>query len=194
MIAMDEEYEDYDYEPPKTASDRLSDYFVLSLQLVFFASLLGGAVFGVKELLPGRMKPQSLYSEAYEVLRVNDDVVRICGEDMRAFGRDTGNESRRSQIDSRQFVEADGSGRTRIRFNIKGSKGHVKVWAEVSDKMGANEWVYLILQNQRTGNVMTIEDEREHLQREMALNKTNDFKGTGSQLTDALSQLIGGGK
>jgi hypothetical protein len=190
---MDDDYDDYDYEPPRTAADKFNNFFVLALQLAFFGAIVAGAGMAVKELFPGRLKPQSLYSEAYDSLRLNDDVTRICGEDMRAFGRDTGSESRRSQVDQREFTEADGSKRVRIRFNIKGSKGHVKVWAEASDKMGANEWVYLIVQNMKTGTVMTIEDERERLAREMLLNKTQDMKGTGSALTDSLSQLINGG-
>ena len=193
LVAMDEDYDDYEYEEPRTAADAFNNYFVLGMQLLFIGGLMGGAFYMGKELFPGRLNPNGLYSEAYEILRKHDDVVRICGEDMRAFGRDTGSESRRNHIDSRKYVEADGSERVRIRFNIKGGKGHVKVWAEASSSMGANEWVYLIVQNQRTGKVMTIEDERDRLQREMLLNKTDDTTGTGSQLTDALSNLVRGG-
>ena len=45
----------------------------------------------------------------------------------------------------------DGSNRLRIRFNISGPKGHVKVYAEVSDKMSAPDLVYLIIQDQKSG-------------------------------------------
>lgn len=53
---------------------------------------------------------------------------------MKAYGRDTGRhaEGRRNHVDSRKYKEADGSNRTRIRFNIKGPKGKLRVWAEVS--------------------------------------------------------------
>ncbi len=60
--------------------------------------------------------------------------MNICGEDMKAFGRDSGRntEGRRNHIDSYKYKAEDGSNRTRVRFNIKGAKGQVHVWAEVS--------------------------------------------------------------
>lgn len=58
----------------------------------------------------------------------------------------------------------DNSTRTRVRFNVKGPKGHCMVWAEVSNKMSDNEYVYLICQDMRTGRVITIEDNRDRLE------------------------------
>jgi hypothetical protein len=96
--------------------------------------------------------------------------MQICGSDMKAFGRDVGRntEGRRNHVDSRKYKEADGSNRTRIRFNVKGSKGQAQVWAEVSDKMASNEFVYVICQDMRTGRVVTIQDNRARLEAEMA--------------------------
>ncbi len=58
----------------------------------------------------------------------------IVGDGMKAFGRDTGRntEGRRNQIDFYKYTAADGSDRVRVRFNIKGNKGQVLVWTEVS--------------------------------------------------------------
>jgi len=49
---------------------------------------------------------------------------------------------------------------------MKGSRGQVQVWAEVSSKMAANEFVYVVCQNIRTGRVLTIEDNRDRLEAE----------------------------
>ena len=59
----------------------------------------------------------------------------IAGNGMKAFGRDVGRntEGRRNHIDSYQYTGEDGSRRTRIRFNVKGDKAKVLVWAEVRD-------------------------------------------------------------
>lgn len=80
------------------------------------------------------MNPNSLFSEVFEILRYNEEIMRMAGDSMKAFGRDVGRntEGRRNHIDSYQYKAEDGSNRTRIRFNIKGDKGKVVVWAEVS--------------------------------------------------------------
>lgn len=79
---------------------------------------------------------------------------------MKAYGRSVG----RRHIDSRKYTHDDGSTRTRIRFNVMGKKGKVMVWAEMSDRMGdIDEFSYLIAQDQRTGRVITIHDNRQNL-------------------------------
>lgn len=86
---------------------------------------------------------------------------------MKAFGRDVGRstEGRRNHVDSYNYYEEqDKSNRMRIRFNIKGDKGQVLVFVEVSDKMKHDEYVYIICQNVRTGRVLTVVDNRDQLQ------------------------------
>jgi hypothetical protein len=89
----------------------------------------------------------------------------ICA-DMNAIGRDVGRttEGRRNHVDSYAYTAEDGSNRLRIRFNIQGSKTQVLVWAEVSDKMAANEYVYVIVQDRRSGEVKTFVDNRDQLE------------------------------
>ncbi len=59
--------------------------------------------------------------------------MEIIGEEARAFGRDVGRntEGRRNHVDSYKYKAEDGKERMRIRMNIKGTKGQVRVWAEV---------------------------------------------------------------
>ncbi len=66
-----DEYDDYE---PQTPKEKVSYYFKLSL-------LLGGMAAGAyciyilgKELFPGRLSPNSLFSEAFEYLRYNNEV------------------------------------------------------------------------------------------------------------------------
>ena len=46
---------------------------------------------------------------------------------------------------------------------MKGPKGQALVWAEVSDKLPDNQYVYLICQDKRTGRVVTVEDNRDRM-------------------------------
>lgn len=103
--------------------------------------------------------------------------MQLIGEDMKAFGRDVGRstEGRRNHVDSFKYKADDGSNRLRIRFNIKGAKGQLLVWAEVSDKMADNEYVYIIAQNLRNGQVQTYVDNRDQLEAGLVSNPDDNF-------------------
>jgi len=121
------------------------------------------------ELFPGRMGPNSLFSEAFEVVRYKDEIASICGDDLKAYGRGDGGEGRRNRVDSRSYTADDGSKRTRVRFHVQGNKGRAIVWAEVSSKMAAGEYVYVVIQDRKTGRVVTFEDNRAKIDSELAL-------------------------
>jgi len=159
-----DEYDEYgdDYEP-KTAREKVWYYSTIAIRL----GLLSAAVlcFGmfIKEVFPGRMGANFLFSEVHEFLKINDDIREITGAPMKAYGRDVGrNEGRRNHVDSHLY-DVDGGKRMRVRFMVEGPRGKVKVWAEVSDKMLLNEFVYIICQDMQTGRVITIVDDREKL-------------------------------
>ena len=83
---------------------------------------------------------------------------------MKCYGADNGSGSRRNFVDSREFNdEYDGTKKLRIRYNIRGPRGHVQVWVEVSPDMKQGEYVYLICQDYRTQQVFTFFDERGNL-------------------------------
>lgn len=73
-------------------------------------------------------------------------ILNITGDSAKAFGRDVGRntEGRRNHIDSYTFKANDGTNRTRIRFNIKGSKGQVRVWTEVCTSTFEYRYLYFI--------------------------------------------------
>jgi hypothetical protein len=130
-----------------------------------------GIYYTGKVLFPGRMSPYSLFNTAFETVKLNDEIRRLTGEPMTAYGKETGNDGRRTSLDYRQFTE-DESERTRIRFHIKGPKGLVTVWAEISDKMAHNEYVFLICQDRRSRKVITIEDNRDRLEVEKLASRS----------------------
>ena len=180
-----DEYDDYgdDYEP-KTAKEKVWYYSTIAIRL----GLLGAAVlcFGmfIKEVFPGRMGANSLFSETHEFLMVNDDVREITGTPMKAYGREVGrNEGRRNHVDSHFYVDVDGSKRTRVRFMLEGPRGKVRVWAEVSNKMLLNEFVYIICQDMQAGRVITIVDNRDKLEVDNA-----KFSNSSKNLSALLSK------
>jgi hypothetical protein len=194
IVYMDpDDYDDYEPEP-ETRAEWVKYGFVTFARLSFLVAGLVCVYFTATELFPGRMGSNSVFSEVFEILRIKDDIISITGDNPKAFGRDHGgrNEGRRNHVDSRTFKERDGSNRTRIRFNIKGRKGQVMVWAEVSDKMSANEYVFIIVQDMRTGRVVTIEDERGRLEADMDNNISGSALSNGG--LDALKELAGFGK
>ena len=174
------DFDEYDdWEEPTTAKEKVAVYSSMFLRLSFLVAIGVCAFLTAKELFPGRMNPNSLFSELFDLLRHKDMITRLCGEDVKAFGRDVGRstEGRRNHIDSYTYTGPDGSNRMRVRFNMKGSKGQVRVFAEVSDRMADNEYVYLIAQNVRTGRVHTFEDERDRLDDELLNNQSDESEG-----------------
>ena len=170
VMSSHDNFDDYDdhYEP-KTAKEKVWYYTTVGIRL----GLLSAAVlcFGMfmKEVFPGRMGANFLFSEVYEFLKINDGIREITGTPMKAYGRDVGrNEGRRNHVDSHLY-DVDGSKRMRVRFMLEGPRGKVKVWAEVSEKMLLNEYVYIICQDMQTGRVITIVDDRDKLQVENAV-------------------------
>eukprot|EP01031_Cornospumella_fuschlensis_P029789 gene29789-35968_t len=186
IVNMD--YDEYDDYEPKTAKEKVAWYSRIAFRL----GLLGlGAVclfLTGRELFPGRMSPNSLFSEVFDKLRFDYKIQDMVGENMKAFGRDVGRntEGRRNHVDSyKYYEEADKSNRLRVRFNIKGDKGQVLVYVEVSDKMKDDEYVYIICQNVRTGRVLTIVDNRDQLEAGLL--------GNSSDSSDISKFFFGGG-
>mmetsp|Transcript_25468 Transcript_25468/g.76488 ORF Transcript_25468/g.76488 Transcript_25468/m.76488 type:complete len:258 (-) Transcript_25468:40-813(-) len=138
----------------------------------------------VRELMPSKMSPNSVFDRAFEEVRKDSRIERIYGEPLKGYGRDHGGhrEGRRNFIENTPYEdEADGSKRLRVRFNIKGPYGEGFVFAEISDKYDG--FVYLMVQDKRTGRVVTLEDNRLSLK---AMAPKSDAERS------ALAGLLGG--
>ena len=115
----------------------------------------------VRELLPTKMSPNSVFDRAFAVVVADERVQRIYGDPLKGYGRDHGGhrEGRRNFIENTAYDdEQDGSKRLRVRFNVKGPYSEGFVFAEISNKM--DDFVYLMVQDKRTGRVVTLEDNR----------------------------------
>ncbi len=123
-----EDYDDYD----GNQSQGRASYFVIALRIGVLLAGLGCVGLTVNELLPKRMSANSLFSEAFDAVRKNDEILYYLGDSIKAYGRDMGrNEGRRNHIDSYTYKGKDGSNRLRVRFNIEGPRGVMMVFAEV---------------------------------------------------------------
>ena len=139
----------------------------------------------VRELMPTKMSPNSVFDRAFAVVREDERVVRIYGDPLKGYGRDHGGhrEGRRNFIENTAYdEEKDGSKRLRVRFNIKGPYSEGFVFAEISNKM--DDFVYLMVQDKRTGRVVTIEDNR------LALQASSGARSDAER--SALQGLLGG--
>ena len=130
------------------------------------------------------MNPNSLFNEALDQIRSNPDVADRLGTPIRGYGRDHGGhrEGRRNFIENVSLKDSNGTPRLRIKFNMKGPHGHAFGFAEAKKGMSSGEWVYLIVQITRTGETITVVDNRQILQAE------------SQDEQDALRQLLQGGK
>lgn len=144
--------------------------------------------FIVKELLPSKMSPNTVFNKAFEVVRENSDVKRKLGDSLKAYGRGGGrNEGRRNFIEHTEYTsQDDGSKRTRVRFNVEGQFGAAFVFAEVSSDMPSGEFVYILVQDKQTGRLTTIIDNRSAL-------KISQMAGGSDKASKVFGNLLGGG-
>ncbi|KAL3800725.1 hypothetical protein ACHAWO_013267 [Cyclotella atomus] len=152
-----------------------------------FASVCGYYI--AKELLPTKMSPNTVFDKATDKIRQNQEVNRRFGP-FKTYGRDHGGhrEGRRNFIEHTEYTaQEDGSKRTRVRFNLEGQYGQAFVFAEVSKEMESGEFVYILVQDKRNGQVITVVDNRAAL----VARRLGGGSGEGA---DVFAALLGGGK
>lgn len=154
------------------------------------------------------MSPNGLFSETLDLLSENTDVTTRLGMPVHGYGYDHGGvrEGRRNRIEHVDLKDKNGNPRLRyvhsllcvclivytfdrladlmrrscsIKFNIKGPSGHAYAFAEVNHDMKKGEYVYLIVQFTKTGELIKIIDNRQILQAD------------SKEEQDALRQLLG---
>ena len=183
-------------EPPTSQEIVLTpgEKVVVGTRLFFWAGALSFAsvcaYYIGKELLPTKMSPNTVFDKATNAIRQNEDVNRRFGEAFKTYGRDHGGhrEGRRNFIEHTEYTsEDDGSKRTRVRFNLEGQYGNAFVFAEVSKDMDAGEFVYILVQDKRNGQVITVCDNRSAL-------LAKRLAGGSREGADVFANLLGGGK
>jgi import inner membrane translocase subunit TIM21 len=167
--------EDALVEAPLTTSEKVSATFWIG------ALILGGVcvTYTVYVLFPSSMSPNTVMDEAFSQLQRNERVIQIFGEPLKAYGQDHGGhkEGRRNFIEHREEAAKDGSKRLLIKFNIEGPYSRGFVWAQVSSILDhkSGEWVYLIVQNKKGGEITTLCDNRRVIE-DLASAKTPEEK------------------
>ena len=68
------DYDDYDDYEPRTAKEKVSYYSIVGLRLALIGLGLVCIGYTAKELFPGRMNPNSLFSDVFEYLRYKEEV------------------------------------------------------------------------------------------------------------------------
>jgi import inner membrane translocase subunit TIM21 len=92
-----------------------------------------------------KMSANVVFNNALGKVRENSEVAGRLGTPIKGYGRDHGGKrvGRRNFIEHTEYKsEEDGSGRTRVRFNLEGPHGQAFVFAEVSNQMASGEFVY----------------------------------------------------
>jgi len=165
-------------------------------RMLLWSGILGFACvcayYVIKELLPTKMSPNSVFDKAFDVVRSNSEVNRLLGPPLKAYGRDHGGhrEGRRNFIEHKQYYDENDSSdyRTRIRFNLEGKFGTAFVFVEVSSKMKSGEFVYILVQDKRNGHVLNIIDNRS------ALVAARQFSSPDQGVPQAITNLLSGSK
>mmetsp|Transcript_17672 Transcript_17672/g.34784 ORF Transcript_17672/g.34784 Transcript_17672/m.34784 type:complete len:316 (+) Transcript_17672:155-1102(+) len=101
----------------------------------------------VKELMPTKMSPNSVFNAAFEEIRNKPEVTSRLGDNIRAYGAEYSRrkEGRRNHIEHQEYRDIDGVKRIRIQFNVEGSRGKAAVFAEVAENMDKGEFSYIII-------------------------------------------------
>lgn len=146
------------------------------------------AYFIGKELIPTKMSPNSVFSRASKIIKEKSQVTMKYGDGIKFYGKDHGGhrEGRRNFIEHTQYTDQeDGSKRTRVRFNMEGQFDSAICFAEVSSEMSSGEFVYILVQDKRSGRVITVVDNRSSL-------TANRLAGGSQETAGAMQQLLGG--
>mmetsp|Transcript_7619 Transcript_7619/g.15674 ORF Transcript_7619/g.15674 Transcript_7619/m.15674 type:complete len:264 (-) Transcript_7619:237-1028(-) len=162
----------------------------LTMWAGIFAFACGCAYFIGKELIPTKMSPNSVFNGASKVIKENSQVTMKYGDSssLKFYGKDHGGhrEGRRNFIQHTQYTnEEDESKRTRVRFNLEGQFDSAICFAEVSSEMSSGEFVYVLVQDKRSGRVITVVDNRAAL-------TAKRLAGGSQETANAMQQLLGG--
>lgn len=187
-------------ETPKDDNDDTKEIVLTPGQKVAAASRLTmwAGIFGFacacayfigKELIPTKMSPNTVFNKASAIIQEHSQVTLKYGTKLKFYGKDHGGhrEGRRNFIEHTQYTDPeDSSKRTRVRFNMEGQFDSAICFAEVSSEMASGEFVYVLVQDKRSGRVITVIDNRAAL-------TAKRLAGGSQETANAMQQLLGRG-
>lgn len=134
------------------------------------------------EIMPWGISPNTVFSESFEKVRNNSEVVARLGTPVKGYGRGT-SDGRRNYIDHDEYVDDDGRKCTRVKYNLEGPNGKAVVYAE--KVKGVDGFSYLLLEHATRArtDVIALEDNRKVLSREELQDKVSKrLAGAGAAL------------
>lgn len=116
-------------------------------------------------------------ADSLKLVRNDNRVTSLMGNPIKAYGQDTGSDSRRSTIERYDYTGEDGIKYHRIRYTIEGPSGSVgHVYVEKKDKTKRDDFNYLIISIEKPRPMkFALVDNREVLPIEIQREKLIDF-------------------
>jgi hypothetical protein len=121
---------------------------VSAIVIAFGAVAFGACAWGISlALFPGASSTQTIYSEAFEKVKVDPLIANGLGSPLRAHGIDHGGaRGRRNEMERWDNTEA-GQDITIVRFAVSGPQGAGAVLVQVPRPRRRGEFKYIIFEN-----------------------------------------------
>lgn len=121
---------------------------VSAIVIAFGAVAFGACAWGISlALFPGASSTQTIYSEAFEKIKLDPTISYGLGSPLRAHGVDRGGERGRRNEMERWDVEESGQELTSVRFAVSGPQGAGFVLVQTPTKRKRGEFKYIIFEN-----------------------------------------------
>mmetsp|Transcript_36597 Transcript_36597/g.60618 ORF Transcript_36597/g.60618 Transcript_36597/m.60618 type:complete len:274 (+) Transcript_36597:85-906(+) len=123
---------------------------ISAVVIAFGAAAFGAIAWGMSQaLFPSASSTQTIFSEAFEKVRVDGNANYVLGAPIRGFGADHGDSRGRRNALERWEVEEEGLELSVVRFNVAGPQGLGRVHVQVPRKRKRGEFHYIIFEHKR---------------------------------------------
>jgi len=134
---------------------------VSAVVIAFGAAALGACAWGASQaLFPSATSTESIFNDAFDLVKANGDVAHVLGTPLRAFGANHGNQSGRRNAKERWELTEGGAEVIVLRFHVSGPQGMGTVQAQVPANRRRGEFNYIIFENPRTRKMIHVLDMR----------------------------------
>ena len=133
---------------------------VSAVVIAFGAAAFGAIAYGAYvALFPGATSTQSIYSEAFEHVRMDPDVSYALGSPLKAFGMDARARGSRSNMERWEVVENEEE-LSIVRFFVQGPQGAGIVQVQTPKNRRKGDFKYIVFRNARTRATKLVLDTR----------------------------------
>ena len=134
---------------------------VSAVVIAFGAVAFGACTWGISlALFPSASSTQTIYSEAFEKVKLDPNVSYALGSPLRAHGIDRGGSRGRRNEMERWDVTESGDDVSIVRFAVSGPQGAGIVQVQVPTSRRRGEFKYIIFENMRSRQLIHVLDTR----------------------------------